>query len=422
MLLVDTRTPSPSRGLILILLVSLAGTLARGATAPTIRVVLRYDDPSERSNAEMETRLIETMRQYGMVCTFAIIPSIYADALADAPSVQECTLPVWKAKQFASAARDGVLELAQHGCTHRPNGMGGPKPSEFAGLPYHEQLSAIQKGRTLLEAALGMEVKIFVPPFNTYDANTVRAVDDSGFSLLSADMWQDGLPASGMAFLPATCSPVKVREAVACARRVRDPAAIIVVLFHEYDFLEINSSQGIMTFDQFQGTLQWLSEQPDVRIVPMREVADAGSRRFAANRRLLSTPRYLPYGLRGHLYPLLLLSEEGAATVLRVNRPILRLLGFYGLLALLAALAGNLVIGRVLAGTPVIGPMLLVFSAPVLALSSLAWAFHTGHFGGHTRMVVAIVAAAGYGLGVWGLTLRRRGRMSRATSPSPSGC
>jgi hypothetical protein len=397
-----------------ILLAALAAPAAVEAAAP-IRVALRYDDPSAKSNTEIETRLIETLRQYEMVCTFSVIPFIYAELPDRAPSAREWPLPAQKAEPLAAAAREGLLELAQHGYSHRANTPPGTKPSEFAGLDYDEQWRKIQAGRTFLENTLGMAIRTFVPPFNTYDANTIRAAEAGGLTCLSADMWRPADPTSTMAFLPATCTPVDVKQAVADARDSGDPAPVIVVLFHEYEFLEIDAARGIMTFEQFLANLQWLSEQPDVRVVPMREISDAGSRRYAANRRLLSTPRLLPYKLRGRLYPRVLLSQEGVNNTLRRNRPALRLAGFYGLQGLSVALVSFFIVGNILARIPAVGSKLLWISGPALLTASLVWAFRGGHFGGRTRMLMAIVAAAGYCLGTWAMALWRRRRVHRAT-------
>ena len=409
----DRRTPFSGGGLFLILLAALATSSAVEAAAP-IRVVLRYDDPSAKSNTEIETRLIETLRQYKMVCTFSIIPFVYAELPGSAQSAQEWPLPARKAEQLAAAAREGLLELAQHGYSHRDNSPPGVKPSEFAGLDHDEQWRKIQAGRTFLENALGMDVRTFVPPFNTYDANTVRAAEASGFACLSADMWRTADPTSVMAFLPATCTPVDIKQAVADARQSGDPTPIVVVLFHEYEFVEIDAARGTMTFEQFLANLQWLSEQPDVRIVPMREITDADSSRYAANRRLISTPHLLPYRLRGRLYPMVLLSQAGVESALGRNRPALRLAGLYGLQGLFVALVSFFIVGSVLARIPAVGSKLLWISGPTLLAASLAWAFHTGQFGGRTRMVMAIVAAAGYCLGTWAMALRCRRRVNLA--------
>ena len=398
---------------------SVATASGADVAARQIRLVLRYDDPSATTDTETEIKLIEALRQHGMVCTFGIVPFACAGFPRDIQPQEELPLPPEKAKLFAAAAREGLLELAQHGYSHQANGPPSPHFSEFAGLDHPEQMRKVQRGKAFLEAELGMDVKIFVPPWNTYDANTIRAVESSGFTYFSADMHGPADSTSSMTFLPYTSSLTTIKEVIACARAAPDPEPVVVMLFHGYDFLEVDASRGVLTFDQFLATLQWFSQQPDVRIVRMDELSELARGRYAANQHLLTTPRYLPGVLRGPVYPLVLLSPEGIRNARRQQRPALRLVAFYGALALFVAIASFLATGVVLAKMPPIAAQLLFLSGPVVLACSLVWAFPDGHFGGRLRMIMAVTGAAAYCVGTWGTVLGRRHGPGKA-KPQPS--
>jgi peptidoglycan/xylan/chitin deacetylase (PgdA/CDA1 family) len=87
-----------------------------------------------------------------------------------------------------SLAPSGLFELAQHGYGHCNNSKlyGVPAASEFRGMPYSEQLARIAEGRSLMESAFGAAPTTFIPPFNTGDENTLKAISELGFTVYSS--------------------------------------------------------------------------------------------------------------------------------------------------------------------------------------------------------------------------------------------
>ncbi|UCD49467.1 MAG: DUF2334 domain-containing protein [Phycisphaerales bacterium] len=396
-------------------------TVASGANAPDrqVRVVLRYDDPSAITDTEMETKLIGAFREHAVACTFGIVPFRYVGPPTDTRSQEELPLPPKKAELFAVAAREGLLEIALHGYSHRAHNPLSPRPSEFAGLDYAEQRQKIQRGKAFLEADIGVEVKIFIPPWSAYDSNTIKAAEESGIEYFSADMRGPADSSSSMAFLPCTCSLTRLKEAVASARTAPGPDPIIVVLFHAYDFLESDPARGVMTFDQFKETLRWLTDQPDVRVVPMRSIPGVDSHRYALNQRLLTTPRHLPRRLRGPVYPLVLLSPEGVRIAVHRQKPVVRVIVFYGVLTLFVGFASFLAVSLALARMALSGSKFLLLSGPALVAASIAWTFHEGYFGGRMRMIMTAAGAAGYCIGTWGALLRQKCRSDKDVPDYP---
>lgn len=385
-----------------------------------ITVVFRFDDPSAITCIEIEDKLITAFRKYNVCCTFGVIPFVSAGDCHD-PALQEL-LPLTPAKveMLHQAVQEGVLEIALHGYSHQTNGLRRNGYSEFAGLDYEEQFKRIKQGKQFLEEKLLTPVAIFIPPWNSYDSNTVKALEQLEFQCLSADTNGVVNSSSSLGFLPATCSIWQLDDAIASARKSPDPVPLIVVLFHEFDFREISQSRGVVTFVRFIETLQWLSQQQDVSIVPMSEISNAASRRYLANQRLRTSlrllPTTLPTTLRGHWYPLVFLSEEGVRNVRHRQCPVLRLVAFYGGLVLVVGIVSFLAAGVVFVRMPVLVSRLLLLSGPVLLACSLVWAFHDGQFGGRIRMAVAVLGVAAYCAGTWGLLLWHRHRPCKAES------
>jgi hypothetical protein len=354
-----------------------------------IRVVFRCDDASATSDAGMEARLIEAFRDHHMCCLWSVIPF---------------PLPTGKAELFGDAARAGVLEIALHGYAHKMNGI-----SEFAGLSYEDQLQKIQKGKESLETGLRLSipVSVFVPPWNSYDDNTLRALEATHFHCLSASVLGGANSSTALAFLPCTCPIAAIRDAVIAARAALDPNPVIVALFHASDFREISGERGVLTFDQFIDTLQWLARQQDVRVVPTSGVPDASSERYLANHRIQMGQRWLPRRLQAHMpYSLVFLSKEGARNIRHTGR--LRLVGFYGAFMSAVGAAAFAAAVIVFAKWPGLASRLLWLSGPVLLVGSLAWAFHSGRFGGRIRILVAVLAAAAWCAGICAAKIRRK--------------
>lgn len=89
-----------------------------------------------------------------------------------------------------SIASNPLFEFAQHGYSHTRNQV-SEKPSEFIGLSYDDQYNRILKGRTDFVQAFGMAPKTFIPPFDNFDSNTLKAVAALGFTEFSAGSVND---------------------------------------------------------------------------------------------------------------------------------------------------------------------------------------------------------------------------------------
>jgi len=210
-----------------------------------ITVVFRFDDYSSLSSTEFEVKLINTFRKYNAACTFGVVPYACAENEHNILPHEVVPLTLNKAAILKNAVKEEILEVALHGYSHQTIRKKAEFDyTEFSGLDFNRQFKKIATGKNYLEELLDMEIDTFIPPWNTYDSNTLRAIEELGFKCFSANESVGAMKSSLLKFVPATCDLFELRQTVESARRVPDRQPVIVVLFHEYDFLEIDKKTG----------------------------------------------------------------------------------------------------------------------------------------------------------------------------------
>lgn len=279
------------QGVSVALIVSLAWTL----TAAPISVIIRYDDYSSISQTEVDKAVIGLFEKHKCTCTFGVIPSVdpaqFCDPDEHHAGADEIVLTDEKAALLRQAMDAGWVEAAMHGCCHRDINEGPARfDSEFAGLEPDEQIESIKAGKRVLEQKLSQRVVSFIPPFNTYGPHTVAALEQAGFTVLSADMRGPTPPDTGLKLLPQTCNILDVQQAVETARADDMQGAVIVSIFHPQDLHaadEMENPRGLgkfLTLRDVDALLTWLCAQDDVRVLSLRQASEELS--------LLSAARY----------------------------------------------------------------------------------------------------------------------------------
>jgi hypothetical protein len=270
-----------------------------------IIIVFRYDDFSAVSSTDLELKLIDSFAKHHTSCTFAVIPFVCSGNTHNPLSQSLITLPYEKIEILKKSVEAGTLDIALHGYSHQtlPRKKGY---SEFNGLDKEIQLSKMKEGKNFLEDLIGCQITTFVPPWNTYDLNTIKAMEKVGFKSLSADIHGTAIKSTSLKFLPFTCSLINVKDAIKSSRSLSDIQPVIVVLFHPYDFLEINKQNGIITFQEFERLIGWLTSQNDIHVMSMtqacREDLDLTVYRYIDNtkRFFVKAPAFVPLFLRGN--------------------------------------------------------------------------------------------------------------------------
>ncbi|MEI6562939.1 MAG: DUF2334 domain-containing protein [bacterium] len=278
------------------------------STGRVITVVFRMDDYSEAISSNMESEVLGGFGQYRLPVVFGVIPYLPGKGiLADQPDSDQ-PLSATKADRLRPALEAGLLEIAQHGYSHRSIIGGGlTGNSEFSGLPSDVQRTKIIKGKTLLEGLFGRPILSFCPPFNRYDVNTVRVLASAGFVTLSAGGYCHADEVTPLRYLPGTCKIMQIPRAVEAARRERDSQPVIVVLFHPYDFIEEDALRGYMHYADLNAQLAWVSQQRDIRVLTLSQaskvVKDLGAKRYGAYYHCHALSRLLPETLLQRIYP-----------------------------------------------------------------------------------------------------------------------
>ncbi len=358
-----------------------------------IYIVFRMDDYSAVSDTGLELNIIELFQEKKIGVTFGVVPYVCAGSERD-PSPQELiALSPEKVNILGTKMSSGFLDVALHGYSHQTNGSN--EPSEFVGLDYATQVKRLSRGKRLLEEMSGKPVQSFVPPWNQYDHNTLRALEALEFTTLSAG-WKGVVnKESKICFVPATCSLKNLRDAIKAARTSSDQQPLIVALFHHYDFTESKDKRGNMSLQSLSDLLDWLALQKDLRFISISQankvIADLSAQRFLMVERWRSVERFLPSKLR-EKKPVLLYHEASVLLNTRFKLGI-----YYGLIALLFAISA-LSIGLWLFPLSAFLAKVLMYGSILLTVGVIVSAFKNQEVS--PKGLIASLSAVGFCIGI----------------------
>ncbi len=143
-------------------------------------VIFRMDDPQPSWQFDKLERAVNLFIEEKVPVTLGVIPKVMnRSTILKHPSF------VTYIKSLVYLHGD-LIEIAQHGLTHLAlSKIGGA--SEFAGLPLAKQIKMMEEGKEILSSIdPKIEIKSFIPPFDTFDNNTLEAASELGFIVFSA--------------------------------------------------------------------------------------------------------------------------------------------------------------------------------------------------------------------------------------------
>jgi predicted deacetylase len=216
-----------------------------------MKLLLRFDDYSELSNASLDMRIIETIVGADCKVLVGVVPAVAELDWAVGSDIPLRRLSRERARILREIVPHGV-EIAMHGYTHqtitRWSGL-----AEFGdAVSLQRQTERLLDGKNLLEDLFGCEIAWFVPPWNSYSTTTLQALKTSGFRGISADA-SFGPLEDGLSYAPASCLP---RELPLAAKRAKvDAAAAIITVMHDYDFLESRLKTDALSLKTFASML-----------------------------------------------------------------------------------------------------------------------------------------------------------------------
>lgn len=234
------------------------------AAAERIRLAFRYDDYSAVSPLGVDRAVLDAFAKRGLPLTVGVTPArASSDGALAAFSPERIQL-------LKSGLEEQLIEIALHGYDHHAISS-DPYSTEFRGVAFERQLQKIRAGRDRLEALFGTKPAGFIPPWNTYDANTLRALEKERFEYVSGDLFWAPRATSSLVDIPTTCT---LRNVTSVLRKLDQSAiaATLVVMFHPHDFEESGGDRAILTLDEFAELLDWIMQRPDTLVTSLRSV------------------------------------------------------------------------------------------------------------------------------------------------------
>ena len=148
----------------------------------TTRFVIRFDDVTPGMAWSKFAPFVALAQELDIPYLIGVVPDCRDPALRVEPHRAD----------FWDFVRERVVRgwtVAQHGHTHHyvtaERGLLGiGKKSEFAGLPFAEQKEMLATGKNILVRE-GVWQPVFMAPSHSFDANTLKALDDLGFESLT---------------------------------------------------------------------------------------------------------------------------------------------------------------------------------------------------------------------------------------------
>jgi peptidoglycan/xylan/chitin deacetylase (PgdA/CDA1 family) len=184
------------------------------------------------------------------------------------------------------------IEIALHGFNHNDNSLSKKSflvrsvSSEFANLNYKDQFKKIKKAKIAIDSLLNSKVNIFIPPFNSYDDNTLKVLDSLKFDIISASI--DGPSKSDkIKYIPYTIN--NLNELPKLLTKYQFDKTIVVMM-HQYVFKEgtgyMNHFSPRIDFNQLDSTLNWINNNTNLSTTSFSMLShseDFGNKRFVLN-------------------------------------------------------------------------------------------------------------------------------------------
>lgn len=249
------------------------------ASDKPITIVFRYDDFS--FNIDIERYLINVFNEYNLPVSFGIVQG----------GNHLCSTDI---KMLKEVDKKKEVEIAMHGYAHTSTELFGT---------YDEQYKLLNKGKKFLEKAFDTKVITFIPPFNRYSLNTLKALNALNFEVISSDK-AGPFNNSKIVFLPETSSIFSLRHNIALARNL-NLKCIIIVMFHHYDFNNDYEGKGKISEKEFANLLKWISQQNDIQVKTLGQASNLIRTKDFVNYNeihSLSLNSYLPFNQ--HTYAL----------------------------------------------------------------------------------------------------------------------
>jgi hypothetical protein len=227
---------------------------------PRSKIVFRFDD-FELNSTAFNDSLLYIFRKNEIPICLGIIPF-------DKNGIFQKDLTKKQLEDFKESITKNEVEIALHGYNHKDNEVQkgsfliNPVASEFAKLSFIAQHTKLKLAKESIDSLLEIQVNIFIPPFNTYDVNTLKALDSLKMEIISASL--DGPSNSAIIkYIPYTCNDLNKLPKI--IKKYQNDNIVIVALMHSYSFKGGNNYPGSpskrIDFKQLDTLLCWIKNQ-----------------------------------------------------------------------------------------------------------------------------------------------------------------
>jgi hypothetical protein len=257
--------------LYIISLLFILGHLSLNAVAenlnPRINLIFRYDDYTLKPKINNDS-LLNVFKKNNIPLCVGIVPVDKDGKLINELNTEQLN-------NFKSRIDRKEIEITLHGYNHAstvPNKfisiLNKKYNSEFAFLNYEKQYERLSIAKFKLDSLLGINIQTFVPPWNMYDNNTLKALENLKFKIISADI-NGPSDNKNIKYIPDTQEDFD--DFVGIINKYKNKNVTIVVLFHPYSFKGCcpeypNKYSERISFYQLDTILKWINKQNNIDV------------------------------------------------------------------------------------------------------------------------------------------------------------
>ena len=226
----------------------------------SLNVVFRYDDPTLQPDSITQEMLV-FFKEKNVPITIALIP-------CDAN--EEYITPT--DSNWLYLLQGDNVEIALHGLTHQVVNNAG----EFGNLTLDENYRRINKGKKYIEKYF-KPVETFIPPFNAYNSETLKALDSLKFKTISSNLFlSHTLTSKKINYFPETLgllmSKMGMFEAAHYAITNNEKLnSTCVIMFHRYD---IDTPEK---FNKMKSFVEYCINNPHIKTYKFRDLKQSAS-------------------------------------------------------------------------------------------------------------------------------------------------
>lgn len=173
------------------------------------RIMIRLDDICPDMNYERFAKVRDMLIELEIKPLIGVIPHNKDNKLRQfrEESINKEDEDIWS--EIRSLQNEQGWEIALHGYEHVYKTRNGgilqmALKSEFAGIPYDEQVRAICEGKKRLES-LGLRCNAFMAPSHSFDCNTLKALAQAEISIITDGIGLFPYEMEGCLMMPAPC-------------------------------------------------------------------------------------------------------------------------------------------------------------------------------------------------------------------------